>query len=113
MPINRDDPRALHLQVADELRLRIHEGEFGVGKIPSLDKLSKEYGVTEVTAHNAVKLLQQEGIVASAPGRGTFVKAQDSSDGAVSSGEGKALREEIRALAERVARIEDQLKALG
>jgi DNA-binding GntR family transcriptional regulator len=45
-------------------------------KIPSLRSLASQYSVAELTVHAAVKALQHEGVLESASGRGTFVRAR-------------------------------------
>lgn len=75
MPINRADPTAITVQIAEDLRRRIGEGEFDEDhRMPSLRALAAEYQVAELTAHAAVKQLQNEGLLVSAPGRGTYVR---------------------------------------
>lgn len=65
----------LHRQLADELRGRIRSGEWPPGRlIPSEPRLSQEYGVGRGTARRAFALLRAEGLVESAPGRGTWVR---------------------------------------
>lgn len=76
VPIDRADPTAITVQIAEDLRRRIAEGEFDEDRrVPSLRTLAAEYEVAELTAHAAVKQLQNEGLLVSAPGRGTYVRA--------------------------------------
>lgn len=76
VPIDRADPTAITVQIAEDLRRRIAGGEFGEDRrMPSLRALAAEYEVAELTAHAAVKQLQNEGLLVSAPGRGTYVRA--------------------------------------
>lgn len=75
VPINRADATAITVQIADDLRRRIAEGEFDRDRrMPSLKALAAEYEVAELTAHAAVKQLQSEGLIVSSPGRGTYVR---------------------------------------
>lgn len=75
VPIDRTDPTAITVQIAEDLRRRIAEGEFDADRrVPSLRALAAEYDVAELTAHAAVKQLQNEGLIVSAPGRGTYVR---------------------------------------
>jgi GntR family transcriptional regulator len=63
-----------YLQVATALRQRIHSGQWAVGgKIATLEQLEHEFRVARVTIRQAVDLLQQEGLLKSEQGRGTFV----------------------------------------
>ena len=81
-PLARNDadsriPR--YLQVASVLRRRIRDGRWAVGdRIATLEELEREFGVARVTVRQAIDLLQNEGLVKSFQGRGTFVtKAPD------------------------------------
>jgi GntR family transcriptional regulator len=57
------------------LRRRIHEGEI-TSVLPSLTQLTQETGLAMGTVRRAIKILQDEGLVETRPGRGTFVKRQ-------------------------------------
>ncbi|MFE9495969.1 GntR family transcriptional regulator [Streptomyces collinus] len=62
-------------QIADDLRARIDEGEFGPGaRLPGEPALVREYGVAKMTANGALKLLVSEGVAVSRPGSGTYVR---------------------------------------
>ena len=63
-----------YLQVASILRRRIRDGFWRVGdKIATLEQLEREFGVARVTVRQSIELLQGEGLLKSAQGRGTFV----------------------------------------
>lgn len=110
MPTNRSDAKPLHEQVAGDLRSRIEVGELSGGdKLPSLRTLAATHGVSEVTAHTAIRELQREGLVTSVPGRGTFVREDAASRVAVAGREGgevAVLRQEVADLRQRVEAIE-------
>ncbi len=60
--------------IAAELRKAIERGEYMPGdQIPTEHELAERYGVARETVTRAVKLLKQEGELASARGRGTYV----------------------------------------
>ncbi|NEB06110.1 GntR family transcriptional regulator [Streptomyces sp. SID13726] len=62
-------------QIADDLRARINDGEFGPGaRLPGEPALVREYGVAKMTASGALKLLIAEGAAVSRPGSGTYVR---------------------------------------
>ncbi|WP_431784007.1 GntR family transcriptional regulator [Streptomyces chumphonensis] len=62
-------------QIADDLRARIDDGEFGPGaRLPGEPALVREYGVAKMTANSALKLLVAEGAAISRPGSGTYVR---------------------------------------
>jgi GntR family transcriptional regulator len=70
----RRDRLPRYLQVASVLRRRVAEGYWHVGeKIATLEALEQEFGVARVTVRQAVELLQNDGILKSYQGRGTFV----------------------------------------
>jgi GntR family transcriptional regulator len=67
--------RAVFRQIADRLRDAIENGELAEGaKLPSEAQMSKHYGVTHMTARNALQVLQAEGLVVAQHGRGVFVR---------------------------------------
>lgn len=70
-----------YLQVASVLSRRIRDGYWAVGeKIATLEELEREFGVARVTVRQAVDLLQDEGLVKSFQGRGTFVTRAPGND---------------------------------
>jgi DNA-binding GntR family transcriptional regulator len=67
-------PEPLWRQVADVIRHRIDTGEYpGCSAIPSIMKLTAEFGVAEATVRKALDALKQDGVLIAAPRRGTFV----------------------------------------
>lgn len=63
-----------YVQLADRLRSAIAAGEYGPDEpIPSLKRLIGETGLAQGTVQHAIKLLEDEGIVYTVAGRGTFV----------------------------------------
>ena len=64
----------LYAQVAGRIRRRIREKTWQPGdRLPALDELTHEFGVSLITIRRAVELLEHEGILRRAQGRGTFV----------------------------------------
>ena len=70
--IDRHSPLPLWAQVLDDLRRRIEAGEFTEG-FPTDVELVEQYGVSRHTAREAVRRLQDDGVVTRERGRGTFV----------------------------------------
>ena len=65
----------LYVTLSKIFKERIQTGRWPLGhKLPSLDQLAEEFGVSRVTARQAVTILVDEGILDSKQGRGTFVK---------------------------------------
>jgi GntR family transcriptional regulator, arabinose operon transcriptional repressor len=74
LDIKRSSQKALYLQIADGLRKQIVAGELQLGdRLPSVKALSGELGVNPLTVSRAVRSLVDEGLLSSAPGRGTSV----------------------------------------
>lgn len=68
----------LYLQVACAIRSRIDSGEWVPGaRIPSLDELAQEHGVSRITARQAVTSLVEERRLVRQQGTGTFVAEAD------------------------------------
>lgn len=67
-------PAPAYLRIAAALRDRIAEGEWGPGALlPSERELSAAFGVSRMTARQAVGVLESEGTVYRRSPRGTFV----------------------------------------
>jgi len=73
--INKKSAVPTYLQLAGELRRLIGSGELKPGDaLPSLYELIESTGLSHSTIQRAVKLLKDEGLVVTAPGRGIFVQ---------------------------------------
>jgi GntR family transcriptional regulator len=73
------DPNAAewpYQQVAAQLREQISSGAIGP-RLPSAMVLAEQMGVAPNTVQRAVRVLREEGLIYSVPGRGTFVRAGD------------------------------------
>lgn len=74
--LDRDDSVSLYQQLYQELKDRILQGVLAENEqLPSIRKLAKLLGVNNVTIVNAYRLLEQEQLVYSQIGSGTFVKS--------------------------------------
>jgi len=71
--IDPESPDWPYVQVAARLRERIETGELGP-KLPSIMDLAEQTGVAPRTVQRALKILHDEGLIYSVPGRGTFVR---------------------------------------
>lgn len=61
-------------QLADLLRQAIAAGDYAPDDpIPSLKKLTQETGLSQGTVQHAIRILENEGIVYTVSGRGTYV----------------------------------------
>jgi GntR family transcriptional regulator len=70
---DRSSPLPLWAQVLDDLRRRLAVGEFAAG-FPTDKDLVQEYAVSRHTVRDAVRRLQDEGVLERERGRGSFVK---------------------------------------
>ena len=69
--------RAVYKQIADHLRAAIAQGRLGAGdQLPSEAQMMAHYGVARMTARNALRLLQDEGLITAEHGRGVYVRAR-------------------------------------
>jgi len=76
VPIKIDlmSPEPSYLQLAAILRERIESGEIlPEHPLPSLTFLVQETGLAVGTVRKAIKVLSDEGLVVTVPGRGSFV----------------------------------------
>lgn len=70
----QNDGIPLYLKLASILREKIKRGGWELGEqLPTLPELQEDYGVARATIRQAVGILQKEGLISSARGRGTFV----------------------------------------
>jgi GntR family transcriptional regulator len=76
MPIRIDlrSREPSYLQLAAVLRDRIESGEIGPDEpLPSITFLVQETGLAVGTVRKAIKVLADEGLVVTVPGRGSYV----------------------------------------
>lgn len=72
--IDRTSETPTYRQVANILREQIRSGELKRGdQLPSVHSLVIKTGLADATIRSAVKVLKDEGLVRTAPGRGVFV----------------------------------------
>ena len=69
--------RAVYKQIADHLRAALADGRLGEGdQLPSEARLMAHYGVARMTVRNALRLLQDEGLISVEHGRGVYVRVR-------------------------------------
>jgi GntR family transcriptional regulator len=65
----------VYQKIYSQLRDRILQGFYAVGqKIPTERQFCSEFGVSRITTRHAIKLLQDQGLLESRQGTGTFVR---------------------------------------
>lgn len=70
-----DRPSSLYLAIQKEIEKRITSGEFKPGdKLASEYELAKTYAVSRMTLREALRALEEEGLLSKKHGVGTFVK---------------------------------------
>ena len=69
--------RAVYKQIADHLRAAVATGRLRESEqLPSEAQLMEHYGVARMTVRNALRLLQDEGLITAEHGRGVYVRAR-------------------------------------
>ena len=127
MSLDPNDGRSPKVQVADALRRAIVAGTYARGgQIPSIPDLAEKYGVAKQTVSNAVKMLQDAGLLVSRVGAGTYVRtdiddaqlsrpidgAEPSAEYIALSGRVDELNSTVKALAEVVNALQEQVSTL-
>lgn len=75
--IDHYSPVPLYVQLANLLRDRIATGAIEAGRpLPSQRTLIEEYGLARGTVARAFRILSDEGLVVTVPGKGIFVKPE-------------------------------------
>lgn len=79
--INRDSYEPAYIQLANILRRQIANGIFRPGdQLPSEAQLCRRYSISPMTVRRSINLLADQGVISTAQGRGTFVKALEISN---------------------------------
>src|SRR6516165_4111587 len=75
--IDTTSDRAVYNEIHGHLRVAIAQGRLGAGdQLPSEAQMMTHYGVARMTARNALRLLQDEGLITAEHGRGVYVRAR-------------------------------------
>lgn len=110
--------RAKYLEIADDFKRRIREGELSPGtKLPSETELMSAHGVSRTVARQAISRLREDGYVLSHQGKGSFVTLPDEPRPAKHSPEFEEIagylsevRRDVRRLAERMDQLEQLVR---
>ncbi|WP_406731576.1 GntR family transcriptional regulator [Streptomyces sp. NBC_01794] len=74
MKLPKDSDTPPYRLVAEELRRQIRSGRLKPGeRVPSSRDLEATYGIANMTARSALRMLRDEGLINTMPGRGNFV----------------------------------------
>jgi GntR family transcriptional regulator len=83
--ISQADARPMYLQIMEQIRARIASGDWAAGReLPSIRALAGAINVSVITVKRAYLELEQEGVIVTRQGKGSFV---------AESGDGSAARE--------------------
>ncbi len=67
-------PSRLYEQIVEQIKFQIVEGTLKVGdRLPTERELADKFQVSRTSVREAIKILQQEGLIEVYPGRGTFI----------------------------------------
>jgi len=114
--VNPQGPEPLHAQIAAAVKADIRSGQLPPGgKLPSTRKLAEQFGVSGMTAIEAIKSLRDEGLIFTTQ-RGSFVVDAEGGTPEPSPSESAeyaeikdflaSLDEQVRSLAGRLAEME-------
>ena len=79
MKILQNSGVPIYQQIAEQLKADILAGKMKQGEyLPSIRSLAKELKISVITTMKAYELLEEEGLVTAAQGKGFYVNAQDS-----------------------------------
>lgn len=78
MRISQNSGIPIYRQIADYFKSEILEGRMVQGEyLPSIRNLAKDLRISVITTMKAYEILESEGLVTAAQGKGYFVNAQD------------------------------------
>ncbi|MET7661041.1 winged helix-turn-helix domain-containing protein [Streptomyces sp. NPDC005356] len=113
--------RAAYLQIADEFKRKIQEGELAPGdKLPSESELMTRHSVSRTVARQAISRLREDGYATSHQGKGSFVALPGEGGPVKRSPEFEQIteylsevRRDLRRLAERMDQLEELVRDQG
>jgi GntR family transcriptional regulator len=78
MEVDRVSPVPPYVQIADQLRARIIDGEFAPGtRLPGVETIVQETGVARMTARKALRVLRDQGYAVATVGMGTYTTPRE------------------------------------
>lgn len=76
--ISNHTTKPIYEQITTQIKQAIMSGELQSGEaLPSMRVLAKDLHISVITTQKAYEDLQRDGFIESAPGKGTFVSAQN------------------------------------
>jgi len=99
--IDPSSGNAPYIEIANIVRDAIGDGEYEDGEqLPSRTELADRFSVSPMTVQNAMRILREEGVVATVPGKGVFARRGTAEP---------SIRAEIAAIKARLDRLEQHL----
>ncbi len=72
--LSQNDSRPMYLQIMDQIKQKILSGDWPAGHaLPSIRELSANTSVSVITVKRAYTELEEQGVIVTQPGRGSFV----------------------------------------
>jgi GntR family transcriptional regulator len=69
----------IYEQIKEQIKTAIYLGELAEGEaLPSIRQLARDLKISVITTTRAYNSLEQEGFIATVPGKGCFIKPKDS-----------------------------------
>ena len=66
--------KPIYVQLMDSIKKKIQDGQLQVGdRLVSEREMSEQYGINRMTVRNALKKLQEEGVIKTKRGSGNYV----------------------------------------
>jgi GntR family transcriptional regulator len=110
--ISQTDARPMYLQIMEQIRARIAAGDWVAGKeLPSIRALAAALSVSVITVKRAYLDLENEGVIVTRHGKGSFVAQVNGLAGELQAGK---LDEHLAAaagIAQQIGLTEDDLAA--
>ena len=79
MQLSQNSEKPIYQQIADSFKTDILSGKIKQGDyLPSIRGLAKDLRISVITTMKAYEILEKEGLVTAAQGKGYFVNAQNS-----------------------------------
>jgi GntR family transcriptional regulator len=78
IPISNSDPRPLYEQISESIKEKIFSGELVPGdSLPSIRQLAQDLKISVITTKRAYFELEQQKLVITRPGKGSFIADYD------------------------------------
>ncbi|MGW4831338.1 GntR family transcriptional regulator [Amycolatopsis japonica] len=110
--LDPDDSRAPYVQVTEKLRADIYDGTYAPGdKLPSLAKLVEHFGVSVGTVKRALGQLQDDQVIVTRQGQGSYVRATLPPAAVETSGGLDNVYDQLATIRQLLDSVERQLRA--